>query len=67
MRVLKVRNIVDHLDVYGCVMDFKLIVDGVTVDNVQVFDCTELEVPGARFKIIRHLLNVYKASGATVE
>ncbi len=60
MRELVVRNIVDHLDVYGCVMDFKLIVDGNVIDNIQVFSCSELDIPGTRFKIIRALLNTYK-------
>ncbi len=60
MKELIVRNIVGHLDVYGCVMDFRLFVDGKLIDTIQVFSCSELDIPGTRFKIIRALLNTYK-------
>ena len=62
MKVLEVTNIVDRYDVYGCTMNFKLIVDGNLIDKVQVLDCRELRIPGTRFGIIRNLLKSYKHS-----
>jgi len=63
VRTLEVTNPVDHLDVYGCIMNFRLIVAGEVVGDIQVLDCSELEVPGTRFKILRSLLEQYNSRG----